>query len=164
MFEALKRILSHDCGPFWQFVKYGAIGAGATCVQVALFYVLAATALPCLKADDWAVRLIGLPSASVSEFARGIHFVVATAIGFFFANVLCWLLNRTFVFRSGKYVWYKEFAFFIGVSGLAMALATGLSWALIHLAGLMTTLAVLIEVLVSFLFNYFLRKFVIFKG
>ena len=53
---------------------------------------------------------------------------------------------------------------FFSVSGLAMALATAISWVLIHQWGLMTTLAVLVEVVVSFLFNFFIRKFVIFKG
>ena len=35
---------------------------------------------------------------------------------------------------------------------------------LIHACSMMTTVAVVLEVLVSFLFNYFFRKFVIFKG
>ena len=164
MIERLKKILSHECGPFWQFVKYGAIGVLSTGVQVVVFYLLAATVLRCLKQNDLAVRLLGLPVAEVTDAVRGVRFAVATALGFVCANVFCWLMNRAFVFRSGRFAWYKEFLLFIGVSGLAMALATALGWALIHGYSMMTSLAVLVEVVVSFLFNYFLRKFVIFKG
>lgn len=164
MFERLKRILSHDCGPFWQFIKYGAIGVLATGIQVAIFSLLAATCLKCLTVDDFAVRWLGLPAADITDAVRGVRFAIATAIGFVFANIVCWLLNRAFVFRSGKFAWYKEFLMFIGVSGVAMVLATALSWVLIHKLSMMTTLAMLLEVVVSFLFNYFLRKFVIFKG
>lgn len=164
MSNLIKKILSHESGPFWQFVKYGCIGVMATCVQTAVFYLLAATLLPCLKADDWAVRVLSLPSAEVTDAVRGVRFVWATAVGFVFANVFCWLMNRWFVFKPGRYAWYVELVMFFSVSGLAMALATAISWVLIHQWGLMTTLAVLVEVVVSFLFNFFIRKFVIFKG
>lgn len=164
MFDWIKKVLSHDAGPFWQFVKYGCIGVMATCVQAAVFYLLAATVLPCLKADDWAVKMLSLPAADVTDAVRGTRFVWATAIGFVFSNLFCWLMNRWFVFKAGKYSWYVELVMFFSVSGIAMALATAISWVLIHQWGLMTTLAVLVEVVVSFLFNFFIRKFVIFKG
>ena len=61
-------ILSRRSGPFWQFVKYGVIGVASTAVQMAVFYVLAATVLSCLTADDWAVRLFGLPWVIASFF------------------------------------------------------------------------------------------------
>jgi len=57
---SIRKILSHDCGPFWQFVKYGAIGVMATLVQTGVFYILASTCFPCLTADDVAVKLLGL--------------------------------------------------------------------------------------------------------
>jgi putative flippase GtrA len=164
MFDRIARILSHDCGPFWQFVKYGVIGVAATCVQAAVFYAFAATCLKCLGSDDWAVRFLGLPAVDVTDSVRALRFSVATAMGFVVANVFCWLMNRWFVFRAGKHRWYVEFALFFAVSATAVLLATLLSGYLINRMGLMTSIAVLIEVVVSFLFNYFLRKFVIFKG
>ena len=60
-----RRFLSHDSGAFAQFVKYGVIGVLSTCVQMVVFYVLAATVLKCLGPDDWAVRFLGLPAVSV---------------------------------------------------------------------------------------------------
>ena len=121
MFKAIRKILSHDCGPFWQLVKYGAIGVGATVIQTVVFYILASTCLPCLKADDWAVRLLSLPSAAVADSVRAWRFVIATALAFVAANIPCWILNRLFVFRAGRYFWLLELLFFMAVSGVALA-------------------------------------------
>ena len=164
MFKAVRKILSHDCGPFWQFVKYGAIGVGATVIQTVVFYILASTCLLCLNEDDWAVRLLSLPSAHVADSVRAWRFSVATAMAFVAANIPCWILNRLFVFRAGRFAWYFELLFFMSVSGVAVALATGVSAMMINWFGMMTTLAVLVEVFVSFVFNFFIRKFIIFKG
>ena len=164
MSDRVRRILSHESGPFWQFVKYGIIGVLSTAVQAVAFYVLAATVLKCLDPGDVAVRLFGLPATSVSETVRALRFAAATALAFVVSNVFCWLLNRAFVFRAGRYRWWTELAFFVLVSATAMALATVLSSVLIARFGLMTTVAVVLEVVVSFLFNFFFRKFFIFKG
>lgn len=164
MSEFLKRVLSRDSGAFWQVVKYGAIGVFATALHTFVFYVCAATVLPCLKADDFAVRFLGLPAADVADAVRAWRFTAATAVGFVAANLPCWLLNRAFVFKAGRFPWYVEFAMFIAVSGIAVVLATATSAFLIHRFGMMTSLAVAVEVVVSFLFNYFIRKFVIFRG
>ena len=95
----VRRFLSHDSGPFAQFVKYGAIGVLSTCVQMIGFYLLAATCLKCLGADDWAVRFLGLPSVEVSDGLRAFRAAVATAGGFTVANIFCWIMNRLFVFK-----------------------------------------------------------------
>ena len=145
-----RRFLSHDSGPFAQFVKYGAIGVASTLVQMLVFYLLAATCCRCLGPDDWAVRLLGLPSVDVPHAVRGFRFAVDTVLGFSVANVFCWLMNRLFVFRPGKFAWYREFALFFGAAAGAM--------------GLQTSAAVVIEVVVSFVVNFVARKFFIFKG
>jgi len=149
---------------FFQFVKYGTNGVIATYVQTGMFYLLGSTCLLCLAADDWAVRFLGLPSAAVSDGARAVRFAAATAVGFVVANVVCWLMNRWCVFKPGKFRWHVELALFFGASTLATVVALGLSSALIRFAGLMTTIALAIEVVVSFLVNFFIRKFYIFKG
>ena len=136
----------------------------ATLVQTGVFYILATTCLKCLGADDVAVRYFGLDAAAVTDGVRALRFAVATAIGFFIANVFCWLMNRWFVFKPGKYRWYVEFAMFLGTSTVATVIALGVSSAMISCFGLMTTLAVFIEVICSFLVNFFVRKFFIFKG
>ena len=160
----VRRFLSHDSGALAQFVKYGVIGVLSTCVQMGVFYVLAATALKCLGPDDWAVRFLGLPAVSVGAGVRAFRAAVATAIGFTVANIFCWLMNRLFVFKPGRYRWYVEFSLFFGVAALATVVALGVQSLLIKYAGLMTTMAVIVEVIVSFFFNFFIRKFIIFKG
>ena len=165
----LTTILSHESGPFWQFVKYGVIGVMATVVQTGVFYALAATCLPCLTADDVAVRFLGLPSATFTGaeawyVSRGMLAAYATAVGFFISNVFCWLMNRWFVFRPGRFRWYVEFGMFFGASTLATVIALSVMKLLIDQFGMMTTLAVFVEIVVSFLVNFFVRKFCIFKG
>jgi len=167
--RAVLRFLSHDCGPFAQFVKYGAIGVMATCVQMAVFYLLASTCLKCLTPDDVAVRLLGLPSVDFSGAeawwaSRWFLADVATAVGFSAANVFCWLMNRAFVFRPGKFAWYVEFAFFFGAAAGATVVALLVQSLLIRFAGVTTSFAAVVEVLVSFLVNFFTRRFFIFKG
>lgn len=166
---SVRKILSHDCGPFWQFVKYGAIGVLATVIQTGVFYLLAATCMRCLTADDWAVRYLGLPSATFTGdeawyLTRGMIASYATAVGFFLANVFCWLMNRWFVFKPGKFSWYAEFGMFFGASTVATVIALGTMKVLIDCFGLMTSLGVVVEVVVSFFVNFFVRKFFIFKG
>jgi len=160
----VRRFLSHDSGPFAQFVKYGVIGVLSTCVQMIGFYLLAATCLKCLGADDWAVRFLGLPSVEVSDGVRAFRAAVATAGGFTVANIFCWMMNRLFVFKPGKFRWYVEFLMFFGVAALATVVALGVQSLLIKYFGMMTTAAVIVEVVASFLMNFFVRKFVIFKG
>ena len=160
----VRRFLSHDSGPFAQFVKYGAIGVLSTCVQMIGFYLLAATCLKCLGADDWAVRFLGIPSVEVSDGLRAFRAAVATAGGFTVANIFCWIMNRLFVFKPGKFRWYVEFLMFFGVAALATVVALGVQSLLIKYFGMMTTAAVIVEVVASFLMNFFVRKFVIFKG
>ena len=162
--SSVRRFLSRDSGPLAQFVKYGAIGVLATCVQMAGFYLLAATCLKCLGADDWAVRFAGLPAVEVSDGMRAFRAAVATACGFSVANVFCWMMNRLFVFTPGRFRWHVEFALFFGVAALATVVALGVQSLLIRHFGMMTTAAVAVEVAVSFLMNFFIRKFVIFKG
>lgn len=165
MIASVKKILSHDSGPFWQFVKYGAIGVMATLVQTGVFYILATTCLKCLAPDDVAVVHLGLTAASgITDGVRAFRFSLSTAVGFVLANVFCWLMNRWFVFKPGKFVWYVEFGMFFATSTVATVIALAVSSALISCFGLMTTLAVIIEVIVSFLVNFFVRKFFIFKG
>jgi len=157
-------VLCERSRAFAQFVKYGTNGVIATYVQTGVFYLLGATCLLCLGPDDWAVRAFGFKAAAVSDGVRAFRFAVATAVGFTVANVICWLMNRWCVFTPGKFRWYAEFGMFYAASTVATVIALGLSSALIHWCGLMTTLAVFIEIVVSFFVNFFVRKFIIFKG
>jgi len=157
-------ILCERSKGFAQFVKYATNGVLATYVQTVVFYMFATTCLTCLAADDWAVTGLGWKAATISDGLRAFRFAVATGAGFIVANLFCWMMNRWCVFTPGRFRWYVELGMFFGASTIATLLALGLSSALIHLVGLMTTAAVFIEIVVSFFVNFFIRKFVIFKG
>ena len=149
----------------WQLFKYGVIGVLSTLVQTGVFYTLACSCLKCLKTDDVAVRFLGLtPAIGIDDTTRSLYFAAATAIGFVLANIFCWVLNRKFVFTPGKYRWYVEFALFFSAAATATVIAISLSSLLIGYLGLMTSLAVIIEVVTSFIINFIVRKFFIFKG
>jgi putative flippase GtrA len=118
----------------------------------------------CLGRGDWAVEHLSLPCADISDSVRAYRFALATAVGFVVANLVCWVLNRMFVFKPGKFRWYIELALFFGVSLSATLIALAISSVMIHMLGLMTTIALVVEIVVSFMMNYFIRKFFIFKG
>lgn len=150
---------------FWQIFKYGVIGVASTLVQTGVFYTLATTYLKCLTTDDFAVRLLGFAAAEgLTDGVRAFRFAFATGVGFVLANVFCWLLNRRYVFTSGRYRWSVEFALFFATASIATVVALSISSMLIGRFGLMTTLAVFVEVIASFVINFVVRKFVIFKG
>ena len=157
-------VLGERISWFPQFVKYGSAGVISTYVQIVVFYVLASSCLLCLGQDDWAVKHFSLPCADVSDSVRAFRFAAATAAGFVVANVICWWLNRLFVFKPGKFRWYVELLLFFGVALLATFIALGFSSLLIHFFGLMTTIALVLEIVISFLMNFFIRKFFIFRG
>ena len=141
----------------------------ATVVQTFVFYALSSTCLKCLAPDDWAVRFLSLPSAVFTGAepwyaSRGALASAATVVGFTVANVFCWIMNRAFVFRPGKYRRHVEFAMFFGAAAFATIVALAVMKTLIDGFGMMTTLAVAVEVAVSFMVNFFMRKFFIFKG
>ena len=159
-----RKLLSRETGAFVQFVKYGIVGVMATCVQTGVFYLLAATCLKCLGPDDFAVRYLGLPSAVLSDQARALLAAIATGVGFTVANVFCWVMNRLFVFRPGRHVWYIEFLLFFGVSLTALVVGLAVQTVLIRLAGWSTSAAVLLEIVSSLAINYVVRKFFVFKG
>lgn len=149
---------------FWQIFKYGVIGVAGTLIQTGVFYALGTTCLKCLTADDIAVRLFGFAAAEgLTDGVRALRFALATGLGFFLSNVFCWVMNRLYVFTPGKFRWYVEFGLFFGTSSIATVVALVTSSWLIGAFGLMTTLAVFVEVFCSFVINFFVRKFVIFK-
>lgn len=164
LIQQAKKFLSPDAGPLAQFVKYGAVGVMATLVQAGVFYALACTAFKCLTPDDLMVRLLGMPSVEIAAPLRALYAAINTSFGFVLANVFCWLMNRWFVFKAGKYVWYVELALFFAVSLAAVGVGLAVQSVLIHFAGWTTSSAFLLEILSSLAINFVVRKFFVFKG
>ena len=152
----------------WQIAKYGVIGVLATIVNLAVAETCAAYVWPCLTADDLFVKwgIFDLADATwvVSNSVRAWRAVYCNLAGFFVANVICWLLNRKFVFTPGRHVWFVEYAMFLAGSGFAIVCGSAAIWALVKFQGMQTTYSFVINVLVSVAVNFVVRKFVVFKG
>jgi putative flippase GtrA len=171
MKNMFRKMLSHDASPFVQFVKYGAVGVMSTLIQMAVFYFAACTFLKCLTGDDMFVKLIagfGFDSSSVAvdvaDGVRALNAAFATGIGFVVANIFCWAMNRLFVFKPGRHSWIVELLLFFAVSLAALGIGIAVQSILIKYAGWTTSSAFILEIISSFVINYVVRKFFIFKG
>ena len=149
---------------FWQIFKYGVIGVLATIINLAVAEVCAAWVWPCLGSDDLFVKYLGFASSSVPDATRATLAVYCNFVGFMVANVICWFLNRRFVFTPGRHHWFVEYLLFLAGSGFAIAVGSALIWYLVRFHGLQTTYTFIINVFVSVAVNFVVRKFLVFKG
>jgi len=164
MINDLKRQLGHDAHPMMQFIKYGTIGVMVTALHTLIFYLAGYFFFPCFKPDDIVFRFLGLSVALVSEETRALNASICNAIGFIPANVICYLLNRLFVFKPGRHHWTVEFLLFFSIAALCVIIATATQHLLIVHLHMQTTFAFLINITISLVINFAMRKFVVFKG
>ena len=177
MFEYIRKQLSHDASPFVQFVKYAVVGGIATGTNILVFYLVGWFLFPCLTQDDMVVKLLHLtapvavdPDAPVRLLGifpmirRALFALYCSAIGFVISNLLCYLLNRLFVFKPGRHRWLVELLLFFAASGISWAVGSTIQTVLIDHFGLQTTLAFGANIVSALLINYAARKFFIFKG
>ena len=148
----------------WQIAKYGVIGIFATIINVVVAELCAAYVWPCLSPEDPFVKFLGFASASVPDADRASLAVLCNLVGFFVANVVCWLLNRRFVFKPGRHHWFLEWLYFLAGSGFAIACGSVAIWCLVRFCGIETSYSFVVNVLVSVAVNFVVRKFFVFKG
>lgn len=151
-------------GLFWQIFKYGVIGVLATIINLAVAELCAAWVWPCLGADDIFVKYLGFDSVVIADATRATLAVYCNLVGFFVANVVCWLLNRRYVFTPGRHHWLLEYLYFLAGSGFAILVGSAAIWYLVRFHGMQTTYSFVINVLVSVSVNFVVRKFFVFKG
>ena len=156
--------LSHDAPPFVQFVKYGLAGGVATGVHVVSFFLAGFFLFPCVPQDDVLVRLFQLTAPAVEEVLRGRNAALSNVVAFVLSNVICYLINRLFVFRPGRHHVVIEFLLFFAVSAISVGIGTVLIWVLVDRFGVQTTYAFGANILSSLAINYAMRKFFVFKG
>lgn len=162
--EFLKEFLSHDAGPFAQFVKYAIVGGIATGTHITVFHLLGWKLLPCLEPRDWAVRWFHLRVADLDDGRRSRNSMIANGCTFLVSNMVAYILNVLFVFQSGRHSLVVEIGLFYLVSGVSMAIGTPFMGWLIRKFGMRTTYAFGANILTSLLINYAMRRFVIFNG
>ena len=148
----------------WQLFKYGVIGAFATVINLAVAGLFASYVWPCLGADDFLVKHCGAPSVAIPDASRAALAALCNFVGFFIANLVCWLLNRKYVFMPGRHRWFVEYALFLAGSGFAILCGTAVIWVLVKFYGVATSYSFVINVAASVAINFIVRKFFVFKG
>jgi putative flippase GtrA len=160
----LKQFMGREHTPLVQFIKYGICGAIATAVHITLFYACAYKLMPALSAQDPVANALHLNVVTVSDAVRARNSMIDNGAAFLFSNLTAYLLNIFWVFKSGRHHWLVEIGLFYLVSGISVIIGSSLMGYLIHHFGMITTFAFSANVIVSFMINFILRKYVIFKG
>ena len=162
----LLKVVAH--GLFGQIVRYAFVGVIATAVNLVIAEICAAHVWPCLTQDDLLVKLgvFGLSDATfvITDATRAVRAVYCNLVGFFVANLVCWILNRKFVFTPGRHGWLVEYALFLAGSGFAIACGSAAIWAFVKFYGMQTSWSFVVNVVVSVAVNFVVRKFFVFKG
>lgn len=150
--------------PTVQFLKYAFAGGIATIVHILTFYTCCWKFFPSLTQKDIVVRVFKakVPELSVEQRAR--NAVYSNIVAFFASNIVCYIVNRIFVFQPGEHNVIVEFLLFLAVSAVAIVLGTAIMRWLIKRFDMQTTLAFGANLLTSLMFNYVLRKYFIFAG
>jgi putative flippase GtrA len=164
MKDILAQFTGRRHGPLVQFIKYAIAGGVATGVHISLFYLCAFKIFPALGPNDPLLRVLHASAVSLPDAIRARNSMIDNALAFLVSNLTAYLMNIAWVFESGRHNRIIEIGFFYLVSGISMVIGSTLMGVLIDRLGLATTLAFGANILTSLVFNYVLRKFLIFKG
>ncbi len=152
LWATLLWLKSRDAPVTFQFLKYGALGAFTTVIQVGLFTALSHTWFP---AHDYLVDG-GIPDALQQRNA-----VLSNLIAFPFAAAFNYVANVLFVFTPGRHSRGREFSLFMGISFVTFAVGL-LAGPLLISRGLDPWIAQAGLVVTSALLNFVCRKFLVF--
>jgi putative flippase GtrA len=150
--------------PLVQFIKYGIAGVLSTGVHIACFYFMALKFLPALSNDDVIAGFLHLTVPAVSNGLRARNSMIDNTVAFLFSNLTAYVINVWWVFETGRHHRVLEFFYFYLVSGISVVVGSLLMGVLIKSFGITTTHAFAVNVGVSLLINFVLRKHLVFKG
>lgn len=150
--------------PIIQFIKYAFAGGIATVVHILTFYTCCWKLFPSLTQNDIVVRVLKAKVIELPAEARARNAVYSNIVAFFASNIVCYIINRIFVFKSGEHNVVVEFLLFLAVSAIAIFLGTAIMRWLIKHFNMQTTFAFAANLVTSLMLNYVLRKFFIFAG
>lgn len=133
-----------------QFITYGLCGCVAFLSHITLVTLLGHTLFPAFDSD-------------LGDALRFKHSALNNTLAFLLSNTVAYLLNIRFVFTSGRYSRKKEIILFFLAAALSFFPALFSLKIIITQLGLHTHLANLSFVITSALFNFAIRKFLIFQ-
>jgi len=135
---APKHILKYNLFKEMKIIKYFFVGAAAALTDVSLFYIFA--------------KLLGYNYLIVAFFS----FITATFVNY--------ILSIKYVFKSGViFSKKKEISLIYVISGIALIINQVSLHILIDLITVEMTLSKVIATIITFFWNYFIRKNYIFK-
>ena len=131
-----KRSIRGEALPL-QAIKYGAAAFGGFVADYAVLLLL----------KEWV----------------GLHYLIAVPIAFLAGIAVNYLIGVWFVFRRGNLTLGKELLLFITISLLALAVTEGSMYLLTDLLRIDYRISRLISGVVTYLFNFFSRRFLIYR-
>ena len=162
--QLIQDFLSHDAAPLAQFIKYAVVGGIATATHIGAFFLIGFYLFPCVSEQDIVVRLLRLKAPVIQESLRARYAIYSNLVAFFVSNVVCYILNRLYVFQPGRHAMWIEFSLFLAVSAISMGIGTTIMSGLIKRLRMQTTYAFAANIFTSLALNFVLRKFLVFQG
>lgn len=178
----LARIRQREVPGLIQFAIYGLCGGLATVVFVGTVVLFSKTLVPAytgMRIAENPVTAFGqsiywpsggsgglgrvLEATSADDQIRARNLLVNNCIGFLIANVVAYVSNVLFVFKTGRHHPILEFLYFTTVSGISFGLSQVAGPWLVSRFGVPTNLAILSNVVASMMLNFVGRKFFVFK-
>ena len=173
--ETLNWFHSKDAPVIVQFGKYAVAGVVATVVSQGLWLALSFTVFPAFSTDEIEgyrqllaklhiqVPRLEIESLTLTDNERALNSTISNTIGWFFANIVAYLVNAWWVFEGGRHHRVLEFIYFTIVSGISTIAGIAAGPLLITLFGISTGLSQLSLLVTAVLVNYVCRKFFVFK-
>ena len=154
--------------PIVQFVKYGAVGAAATLVDMFVFFLASWFLFPALTQDDMFVKLFGMfgvtvPVVDITAAARANNQLINNLFAFLASNTFCYIVNALWVFQPGRHSRLKEFGLFFAASGVSSGAGILIADVLVRMAGMQPSVSYIAKIVASVLINSVARKTFVFK-
>ncbi|MFT8418370.1 MAG: GtrA family protein [Acetobacter sp.] len=110
--------------------------------------------------------LLDIGIFSISIRVWGIHWVYAACIGFFVGSIFAYLGSIFWVFQARRMVAHKneEFFIFVAIGVCGLALCEFMLWLGITVLGFAPEPSRAFASVVTFLFNFMVRKIALFRG
>jgi len=153
----LARVRERNVPSLIQFSTYVMCGLMATVAHNVLVTILSLTVLPAMKG-------MIVDGVVLDEMVRKHNLLLNNAIAFPIGCIVAYVTNILFVFTPGRHSRLKELLMFFGVAACGFFPGIWIIDFLVGRFGVPSVFAQCAFIITSFLVNFFMRKFVIFKG
>ena len=145
-----------------QFIKYCLAGVFVAMVHACVFHLAAWKIFPSFQTADYFISGFGLEIKEINDFSRTINAMLSNVTAFFVSNFVSYTISRKWIFEPGRFRKIVEAGLFFLYSGLSIFAGTAVMGILIRYFGIRTTDAFLINLFVSIMFNFAIRKYCVF--